>query len=362
MIKILHIVENYSFSSGGIRTVVKNLTKELSSHNYVSFILTSLKEDEDSDVYLVNSDKKPWLYSSNWKKKIQQICTEKKLDCIHIHGTWMFPQFIAAKFCFQNNIPYVITPHGMFEPWLWENGTLKKKIYFHLLVQKYFSKATIIHAITSQEKRNLKKLFPEVNVSIIPNLIINKKEELVDELNKNKYLLYIGRLDKKKGIDLLIKAYIKLNPNEIKLKIAGEINSYKEDLVKIINDSNIDANNIEFLGFVKGKAKEDLIKNAIALVAPSHSEVIGMVNLEAAILKTPVITTYQTGLSKLWKENGGGLINPNEKELTAALKNVLSWTDEKQKEEGEKLYKFVLQTYTWENRVHDWKKLYNSIL
>jgi glycosyltransferase involved in cell wall biosynthesis len=362
MIKILHIVENYSFSSGGIRTVVKNLTKELSSHNYVSFILTSLKEDEDSNVYLVNSDKNPWLYSSKWKEKIQQIYTEKKIDCIHIHGTWMFPQFIAAKFSFQNKIPYVITPHGMFEPWLWENGTLKKKMYFHFLVQKYFVKATIIHAITSQEKRNLKKLFPEVNILEIPNLIINQKEDKEKEFIDNKYLLYIGRLDQKKGIDLLIRSYLKLNPNKIKLKIAGEINSYKEKLVKIINDSNIDANNIEFLGFVKGEAKEDLIKNAIALVAPSHSEVIGMVNLEAAILKTPVITTYQTGLSKLWQENGGFLINPNEKELTNTLKKVLSWTNEKQKEEGEKLYQFVLQNYTWGNRIHDWKKLYNSII
>ena len=43
----------------------------------------------------------------------------------------MFPQFIAAKFCSDNKIPFVLTTHGMYEPWLWEKGTLKKKIYFN---------------------------------------------------------------------------------------------------------------------------------------------------------------------------------------------------------------------------------------
>jgi glycosyltransferase involved in cell wall biosynthesis len=360
--KILHVVENYSFSSGGIRTVVKNLTEELLDQNYTSFILTSSKEKEDKSVYVVNSDKKPWLYSKEWKMKIDQICREKKINCIHIHGTWMFPQFIAAKYSIKNKIPFVISTHGMFEPWLWEKGKFKKKVYFNFLTKKYFSKATVIHSITGEETGNLKKIFINGNIVEIPNLIKEQKEDLDLIDHKEKYILYIGRLDEKKGIDLLIKSFIKINPKNVKLKIAGEFNIYKEILDKIIESSNIDSNNIEFLGFVKAKTKHKLIKNAFVLVAPSHSEVIGMVNLEAAILKIPVITTYQTGLSKLWQENGGFLINPNQKELISSLKEVLKWSKEKQIEQGEKLYNFVLQKYTWKNRIQDWEKLYKSVL
>jgi len=362
MIKILHIVENYSFSSGGIRTVVKNLTEELLAENYTSFILTSSKEETDANVYVVASDKKPWLYSTEWKRKMSQICEEKKIDCIHIHGTWMFPQFIAAKFSYENKIPFVLTTHGMFEPWLWEKGTLKKKIYFKFLVKKYFSKAKIIHSITNEETLNLKKLFVDSTIKEIPNLIKKQEVELEAIPSNEKYILYIGRLDEVKGIDLLIKSFIKINPKNVKLKIAGEFNLYKENLEKIIQNANIKPKNIEFLGFIKGRAKDELINNAFVLVAPSHSEVIGMVNLEAAILKTPVITTYQTGLNKLWQENGGFLINPNQKELTASLQEVLKWSKEKQIEEGERLHNFVMQKYTWKNRIQDWKELYNSIL
>jgi|SaaInl5LU_22_DNA_1037371.scaffolds.fasta_scaffold21898_3 glycosyltransferase involved in cell wall biosynthesis len=362
MIKILHIVEDYSFSSGGIRTVVKNLTEELSFENFTSYILTSSNEKDDKHVYIVDSETRPWLYSKNWKIKIEKLLLEKKIDCIHIHGTWMYPQYLAAKFSFQNKIPYIITPHGMFEPWLWGKGTLKKKIYFNLLTKKYFSKATIVHAITPQEKQNLKELLSTNRIIEIPNLIKNQKNDLVPEINKERYIFYIGRLDEIKGIDLLIKSYININPKSVKLKIAGGFNKYKEVLEKIISNSQIDTNNIEFLGFVKGKEKKRLIKNAIVLATPSHSEVIGMVNLEAAILKTPVITTYQTGLNTLWNENGGFLINPNQEELTSSLRKVLSWTVEKRKEEGEKLYNFVLKKYTWYNRIADWEKLYNNVV
>ena len=66
-----------------------------------------------------------------------------------------------------------------------------------------------------------------------------------------------------------------------------------------------------------------LFKNAFVFVAPSHSEVIGMVNLEAAILQTPVITTFQTGLLKDWSKNGGFLIEPTENEILKRYPDVL---------------------------------------
>lgn len=359
--RILHIVENYSLKSGGIRTVVKNLNNELSTINHASFIVSAVKEKED-EIFVVDCKKNKWLFSKKWKKKLQEIHKEKQIDCIHIHGVWMFPQYIAAKFSIQNNIPFILSPHGMYEPWLWTKGTLKKKIYFHLLVKKNFSKATIIHAITKQEKTNLKSLFSTSKIVEIPNLIRETNNQLDRELIKEKYILYIGRLDTKKGIDLLINAFIKINPSNFKLKIAGTFNSYKKELDKFVTSSSFDTSKIEFLGFVEGNAKQELIKDAFILVAPSHSEVIGMVNLEAAILKTPVITTYQTGLDSLWNKNGGFLIDPTTEAIIEALKKVLLWTDEEQLVNGNKLYDFVSQNYSWKFRLNDWEKLYKSIL
>ena len=87
-----------------------------------------------------------------------------------------------------------------------------------------------------------------------------------------------------------------------------------------------------------------------------------MGNLEAGIHKTPVSTTHQTGLNKLWGENGGFLINPDVKELTFSLNKVFKWSNKERNLAGEKLYRFVSQNYTWKSRIKDWINLYNNIL
>jgi len=362
--KILHILEDYSLNSGGIRTVVKNLDDKLKNIGYESYIIAPEKESGD-DIFLVNGSNNPWRYSKQWKIQLSNIHKELKIDVIHLHGVWMYPQFIGARFAIKNHIPFVISPHGMYEPWLWTKGTLKKKLYFNLIVKNIFNKASLIHTITPQESDSIKGLFPKLNTFEIPNLIDSNliKTPLQTEPSfQEKYILYLGRLDPKKGLDILIQAFSKLKTKNIKLKIAGKINNYKKTLENLIDSLPIEESSIEFLGMVTGKKKYQLYQNAFVFVAPSYSEVIGMVNLEAALLKTPVITTYQTGLDLSWNENGGKLINPTTEELTNALNTFLSISQEERINLGNKLHNFVLKKYSWENRINDWEELYNKCI
>ena len=248
----------------------------------------------------------------------------------------------------------------MYQPWLWKKGTLKKKIYFYFYSKKWFSKASIIHAITPDETRNLKTYFKKNKFIEIPNLIsINTKKEQV--LNPEKCILYLGRLNKTKGIDLLIKAFSQIDNQCIKLKIAGGFNDYKEDLESLVKSLNL-TDKVEFLGLVKNEFKNDLIRNSWVMVSPSHSDVIGMVNLEAASFKTPVITTFKVGLKKEWNTNGGKLINPNIEELKSALTEVLNWTIQERNTNGKHLFDFVEQHYSWKTRLKDWRNLYKNVL
>ncbi|MFK8059281.1 MAG: glycosyltransferase [Polaribacter sp.] len=357
--KILHIVEDFSLHSGGLRTVINDLNKYL-NQNFSSHILSSNSEKEDN-IFTVKTQK-PWLYSKLWEIKLTELYKKHNYNIFHIHGVWMYPQYKSAKFCIENNIPFIISTHGMYEPWLWKQGYFKKKIYYNYLVKNIFKKAKYIHAITPQEKVNLGEIFKFNQIVEIPNLI-SEKSILINKPRdaKEKYMLYLGRLDKKKGIDILIDSLGKINDTKIILKIAGNYNEYKAELdLKIKNNKLSDR--VVFLGLVSGEQKELLIKNAFVLVAPSFSEVIGMVNLEGAILKTPVITTHQTGLNPLWDANGGKLINPNITELTKTLNEVLSWSDEERNKNGEKLYDFVIKNYSWSHRFKDWINLYELCL
>ncbi len=357
MIKILHIIEDFSLSSGGLRTVVKDLNEKLNNYGFKSYIISSDKENEE-EVFIVRSENK-WNYSARWKREIISRIKELNIDIIHIHGVWMYPQFIASKIALKMDIPFILTPHGMYEPWLWKKGALKKKYYFKGISYKYFSKANVIQAITSDEKENLKVLFPKTKIIEIPNLITS---EFDDDYQREiqKYILYVGRLDSKKGIDLLIESFSKLDTNKFKLKILGGFNEYKQELDEIVLSLNI-SDRVEFLGLKNGREKDELFANAWVFVAPSYSEVIGMVNLESAILKTPVITTYQTGLKKEFGKYGGLLINPEVGELTKALTEVVNWSEEQRNTRGLELYNYVRSEYSWEMKFQDWIQTYESI-
>ena len=357
---VLHVLEDFSFQSGGIRTVVLDLHTRLLNSNINSKILTTRTECGDEAIK-VDGDTAPWRYSKNLKITLKELLAKNEIDIIHIHGVWMHPQYAAAKFAKLNNLPFLITCHGMYEPWLWSQGTLKKKLYFNLVVKSTFSKANYLHAITSNEAIEIKRLFPNTPSIEIPNLI-DSDQSIEDNYNhKEKYVLYVGRLDPKKGIDLLIEAFANFKSSEFKLKIAGSFNDYKQELDDLVSSLKLESK-IEFLGLITGEEKVKLFKDAFVFVAPSHSEVVGMVNLEAAIFKTPVITTFQTGLKKEWSSNGGILVNPNVNEIEAALKKAFSWTLEQRNQNGLKLYNFVLKEYSWQYRFNDWLKLYESML
>ncbi len=356
---VKHICEDFSKMSAGLRTVIGDLNNQLNNQGIDSRILSTLCEKDD-DIELCPRDwpKGIWNHADSMKHYLE----DQDNIIFHIHGVWMYPQYIASKIALLKDIPSILSPHGMLQPWLWEQGTMKKKIYFNLLVKKYFEHTTLIHAITPEEKENLFQQLRHKNIEVIPNSISYKEIESykIQREENEKYILFVGRLHSVKGIDLLIKAFSQLPTKHIKLKIAGPFTPYKGELDRLVKELRLE-NKVEFLGMVSGKEKYQLYKNAWVFVSPSHSEVIGMVNLEAGILGTPVITTYQTGLYREWQDNGGLLINPNEKELQKSLNTAIHWSEEERNERGKKLRDFIIEHYSWENNISRWKNLYKSV-
>lgn len=357
--KVHHVLEDYSIASGGIRTVVKDLNEYLANN---SEIITTRKESQDINVKCFEPQN-GWQYTKGLKNYIVDIANNLEESIFHIHGVWMFPQYFASKSAKKNKKPYIITPHGMYEPWLWKQGFLKKKIYFELFTKNYFSNANIMHAITEDERDSLYKLFNnKINIEVIPNLIPTWNIPQIEVVeNTEKYILFLGRIHPKKGVRMLIEAFSKIKIKNIKLKIAGPNSVHQQELIHLVSKLNL-KEKVEFLGAVKGAAKFKLYKEAHVFVAPSYSEVVGMVNLEAAIMGTPVITTHQTGLLKQWNSEGGILINPNNLDLKDALTKAVSWTQIERNDRGKMLKEFVLNNYSWERNKNKWDELYGGLL
>jgi glycosyltransferase involved in cell wall biosynthesis len=118
---------------------------------------------------------------------------------------------------------------------------------------------------------------------------------------------------------------------------------------------------VRFMGPIYGPQKWQLYRNAWAVCFPSYSEVIGLVNLEAAAVSTPVVTSYNTGLLD-WEEGGGILVYPRVEDLTRALQQILSWSDSERQDRGRQLRRLVERRYSWEAVGPQWSNLYSDLL
>lgn len=94
-----------------------------------------------------------------------------------------------------------------------------------------------------------------------------------------------------------------------------------------------------------GEEKRNLIDTEWVLAAPSHSEVVGLVNLEAAARCLPTITTHQTGLHD-WEPGDGLLVEPNVDALGQALEAACSWSEQEQRDRGMASRRLVQQRYS----------------
>jgi len=279
----------------------------------------------------------------------------------------MAPQFLAARIANKHNQPFVLTTHAMLQPWFWtRNGLLayaKKRVYWQVFAKARFAKASCLHAITAAERDVLHGMFPRAEIRLLPNVIDLNDVPEGNAANLERMILFLGRIDPQKGVDALVSAFDRAALRDWKLVIAGPEGppEYCRRIREQIRNSRT-AKQIELRGPVFGAAKWDLLRTAWVLAAPSHIEVIGMVNLEAAACRVPTITTSATGLED-WNESGGVMIpQPEVTELTDALKRVCSWSEEERKSLGAAMRRLIERKYSWEVVMPNWIELYTSLV
>ncbi len=120
--------------------------------------------------------------------------------------------------------------------------------------------------------------------------------------------------------------------------------------------------NITYLGSKFGEDKDTIIAQAWVCAVPSRVEAIGMVNLEAANLHCPSITSFETGLHD-WEDGGGLLVvGDSAPSCSEALKRAKSWSLEERLRRGNKSYDLVAQKYNISKIKQDWNSIYEKLL
>lgn len=360
--------------SGGVPAVVRQLSTRLASTGVGVTVLHATGDSTDLApvARLVKCTPstfgKPWWYGPTLRPALAELMRKSAAgQCVaHLHGVWAAPQFFAARAAHRGDVPIVMTAHGMLEPWLWtQQGwrtRAKKALYWRSLALPVLEHAKVIHAITPLERDHLHRLFPHHPIEVIPNAIEMAAVPPVRR-KKEKSILFMGRIDPKKGVHLLIQAFAaaRLSDDWV-LHVVGPIWSepYMADLKRLTQVHGLESR-VNFIGPLFGDAKQRLLESAWVMAVPSYSEAVGLVNLESGERELPSITTHQTGLSD-WEEGGGLLVNPDVTQLQVALQQACSWSLAERLERGMASRALVQRRYSWDAVIPQWRALYASAL
>lgn len=312
--------------SGGVQQIVMHQAEGLRARGHSVKIITprpsgAPSEDMKDYIFLGNSRKlKAGLATSGDigfeidGNEIDTVLTREKFDVINFHEPWI--PILARQIIMRSTAAHVGTFHAslsdsvagksmanMFTPY--GRGILEK---IHLITAVSPAASAILTgkaAETDVVKR----------IKYIPNGI-DLKRYVTPPANavkhpKMKTILYVGRLEGRKGLKYLLKAYeeLTLRQDDVQLFIAGKGPDEKK-LRDYVNDNNIPR--VTFLGYISDEDKIYHLHRADVFCAPAHrGESFGIVLLEAMAAECPIVAGDNIGYASVMKGTGAiSLVNP----------------------------------------------------
>ncbi len=342
--KILRVIATIDPDTGGPLEGLKRASQIMSELG-VEVEVLSLDSPER---YSEEAAKLPWSihrqgadertyygFSKRFKAWIREHAAD--YDAVIIHGMWQYHGLATAQACRKAGVPYFIYPHGMLDPWFnqaYPLKKMKKQLYWWLAEHGVVHHAKAVLFTSEEECRLARQSFVPYQVrehvlgygTTAPDI---EAAEAASTLRasgtvwaQKPYFLFLGRVQEKKGLDLLIEAYSTLRAKDSSipnLVIAGpeQQPEYAQDL-----KTRFPQEGIYWIGSISGDLKWQTLAAAEALTLVSHQENFGLVVAEALALGTPVLISDKVNI---WREivaDGAGFAESDDLEGAQRLLNI----------------------------------------
>jgi len=348
--RVIHIISSIDLSKGGPPKSVSDLAHHQAKQGIKVTILTN----KSSNPYIKESTHprlKLIFVEGSFKKYLSKYLKTERVDLMHGHDLWQMPLHYMAQLGRKYNIPYIITPRGTLEPWPLSVKKWKKKLALYIYQRNDLEKAACIHATSQMELDNIRKLQFKNDIALISNGIDLK--EFPKYMKKEKYekktILYLSRISRKKGIEILIEAWGRLEKSLRRnwiIEIAGNGDkNYIASLQSLIIKKGL-AKEIMIIGPQFGKDKLEAYKGADLFVLPTYSENFGIVVAEALANEVPVITTNGTPWAKINTSKSGWYIDVGVTPLVKALNEAMKTTEDERNIMGINGRKLIKENYS----------------
>lgn len=345
--KILHVIPSVSPLRGGPSFVIRSITQGLVHRGHDIHVVTTddagphsrsgligVSVEEGITYHYFRRDLAPYTISVSLAQWLWRNVST--FDILHIHAVYSFPSDIAAAIALTQSVPYIIRPLGILSHWGMQNRRpLLKKLFYRTCLHTLLFQAAAIH-YTSQQELSEAELTTGIATRgvVIPNPVeLPTRAHLqglfrrsLPGLGSRPFLLFLSRIDRKKGLDLLIPALsivIRSFPN-LMLVIAGDGEpDYLSELKSLVASHRLQKH-IIWSGFLDGDRKTAAFCEASAFVLSSHSENFGVAPVEAMALGVPIIITDAVGIhGDVTLHSAGIVVKRKVEPLAVAITDLL---------------------------------------
>ncbi len=390
--KLLSIISSMNPSMGGIAQGIRNNTPYWGQNGIISSIVTTDDPNEafvkQDNIIALGPCSKRWGYSPKLGEWLQEHLSS--YDVVVVHGLWLYNNYSvykAIKALKKSGEPVpklYVMPHGMLDPYFQKAKqrilkAIRNIVYWHLIEKNLIKIADAVLFTCEEEMELAATTFSDYKPKRTYNIGFGintppqylQQQQLAFEAKcpelRNKYpesgnrpyVLFLGRVHPKKGIDLLIDAYLTIkqkfwseSKNLPTLVIAGpsEDAAYSQKLIARVENDPLLQGNIVFVGMLHGDAKWGALYGSQAFILPSHQENFGIAVVEAMACRKPVLITNKVNIWREIEMGNAGIIENDDLEGTIHL--LTKWMslsiDEKQ-EMGKNAYDTYQEKFTAKN-------------
>jgi glycosyltransferase involved in cell wall biosynthesis len=359
MLKIIHITPSYkpAFCYGGttmsvaamcegliktginieVLTTKANGSEELMKNSNTSYLVDGVPVRYFSRITKDHTHFSPTLLIALYKVIKSSKLSEERL-VIHIHSWWNLVAMLSTLIGVCMKIPLVVSPRGMITAYTLNYKHTYIKRFLHIILGRYLLSCASIHATSEQEANNIRGYLDKAQIDVIPNVVdlpdlrvargvrnskvdlkhkvtmpfkrmslIQTSPAIESKLPRTLELLFLSRIDRKKGLELLFEALSNLNIPWC-LSIAGDgEDCYLSELAHLAIKLKI-MTKITWLGHLDNTRKYNALQEHDLLVLISKNENFANVIIESLGVGTPVLISNYVGLAPYILKSGLGWV------------------------------------------------------
>ena len=395
---ILHVIPSFApaWRYGGPIVAALGLTRELAKQGHHVTVMTTnadgpgvldvpLESPVDIDgveVWYFPLGRPRWYYFSRSLGRALKVRVAE-FDIVHVHSIFLWPTTIAAFWSRRRQVPYLVRPAGSLDPVMlsksyvgWKSSLAsrtKKWLYLNTVGRHDLNGAAGIHYTTQAEMEASSRPGRPPGY-VLPLAVDLEGSESVPagswlrqrhpELQGKKIVLFLSRLDPRKGLQQLISALgtLAARRSDFALVVAGSgTDAYESHLSSLARKHGIGDATV-FLGPVEGSDKWAVLRDADVFVLPSYRENFGLAIVEAMAAGVPVVISDQVGIHREVSAQGAGIVTAVDSDEIAAAVDKLLGDERLRSRMGSAGETLARERYSWERAAGKIARAYETII